>query len=77
MSIVITALALATAQSAPATQQPMDHSQHQQQAPKQEGRDCCCKGEMSGGKMDCCEKCRDSSGTKQGGGDGHQGHRGH
>lgn len=62
MSILVTALALAAgAQATPAAQapasKPADHAQHQQMAPKHEGKACaCCDHMAKGQKMACCEK---------------------
>jgi len=60
MSIIMTALAVASAQAAPAptpTAQPADHAQHQQMGKKAEAEDCpCCQHMADGKKMACCEK---------------------
>ena len=60
MSIIMTALAVAGAQTAPAAApaaQPVGHGQHQHMAQKQGAKGCCCcKGKAEGKKMACCEQ---------------------
>ena len=71
MSIVMTALAVAGAQVAPApvpAAQPANHAQHQQSAPKHGGEGCCCCKDKAE-KMACCDKQE-----KAGGQGGHAGH---
>lgn len=74
MSIVMTALAVAGAQVAPAatpTAQPAGNAHHQQMNQKHEAKDCCCcKGMAEGKKMACCEKHGEQSGNDA----GHAGH---
>ena len=71
MSILISALAIAAAQSAqPATTAPapaVDHSRHAQQGQKHEGDGCsCCKKMGEDKKMECCAKHGEGHGGERG-----------
>ena len=75
MSIIMTALALAGAQAAPAqtpAAQPADHAQHQQMGQKHEAKACaCCEHMAEGKKMACCEKHEKAEGGDRAGHSSH------
>ena len=82
MSILLSAMALATAQGQPAVQPapapaPAHHAQHAQQArpsepgAKLKGEGCsCCKDMAAGGKMECCAKHGEGHGGEHSGDSG-------